>query len=65
MQKALKDISNVSYEGSPEDLGLSKEIFIREQAGTTVLNIADEDSVNALIPKLREYKYYKTVSFLC
>ena len=29
-----------------------------------MLNIADEDSKDALIPKLREYKYYQTLSFL-
>ncbi len=64
VQKALKDISNVSCEGTPDELGFTDERFVREVAGNTVLNIADEESTDALIPKLKEYKYYKTLSFL-
>ena len=64
IQRALKDISNMSCEGTPDELGFTDERFVRENAGKTVLNIADEESKDALIPKLREYKYYKTLSFL-
>ena len=64
VQKALKEISTLTYEGNAEELGLAKERFIRETDGMISLNIADEDSSEALIPKLREYKYYKTLSFL-
>ena len=64
VQRALKDISKMSCEGTPDELGFTDERFVREAAGNTVLNIADEDTKDALIPKLREYKYYKTLSFL-
>ena len=64
VQRALKDISKMSCEGTPDELGFTDERFVREAAGNTVLNIADEESKDALIPKLREYKYYKTLSFL-
>ena len=64
VQRALKDISKVCCQGTPEELGFTTERFVRETAGKTVLNIADEESEDALIPKLREYKYYKTISFL-
>ena len=64
IQKALRDISSLSYDASPAELGFTNERFIREEAGKTVLNISDEESVDALIPKLKEYKYYKTLSLL-
>ncbi len=64
VQKALKDISALSYAQSPDELGFTNERFVREKDGTTVLNIADEDSKDALIPKLREYKYYNSLSLL-
>ncbi|MBR2787524.1 MAG: UvrD-helicase domain-containing protein, partial [Erysipelotrichaceae bacterium] len=64
VQRALKEISNVCCAGTPDELGFTSERFVREAAGNTVLNIADEESKDALLPKLREYKYYKTISFL-
>ena len=64
VQRALKEISSLTYEGNAEELGLAKERFIRETDGKITLNIADEDNDTALIPKLREYKYYMTLSFL-
>jgi ATP-dependent exoDNAse (exonuclease V) beta subunit len=64
VQRALKDISKLSYAATPKELGFTTERFVREQNGSTVLNIADEDSKDALLVKLREYKYYKSLSFL-
>ncbi len=64
VQSALKNIASLSYDATPAQLGIEKEKFVREQDGQTVLNIADEDSSSCLIGKMREYKYYKTLSFL-
>lgn len=64
VERALNKIASLSYDGTPDELGFTTERFVREKDGSTVLNIADEDSKDALIPKLREYKYYKTLSFL-
>ena len=64
VERALKTISTIQYQGTPDELGFTTERFVREKDGMTVLNIADEDVVDALIPKLKEYKYYKSMSLL-
>ncbi len=63
---ALKSLLGLIYEASPEELGFTSESVIRGEQGNTVtvLNIADEETVGALMPKMREYKYSKTMDFM-
>ncbi|MDO4198686.1 MAG: UvrD-helicase domain-containing protein [Erysipelotrichaceae bacterium] len=62
--KALKDIKDLEYAATNDELGFTTESIVRDKAGKTVLNIADKDNPEALLPKLNNYKYQNTLRFL-
>lgn len=65
VQRAVKDISTLTYDATLEELGLTHdESIVREQAGKVVLNVKDEDSVDALWHKLNNYKYQNSLKLV-
>ena len=65
VQKAIKDLSTLTYDATLEELGLTNdESIVREQAGKVVLNVKDEDNKDALWHKLNNYKYQNSLKLV-
>ena len=65
VQKAIKEISSLSYDATFEELGLTNdESIVREQAGKIVLNVKDENNDDALWYKLNNYKYQNALKLV-
>jgi len=64
VEKAIKDISTLTYSESPDALGFTNESIIRETAGITSLNVADEENPDALLFKLNNYKYQNSLKLV-
>ena len=64
VQRAIKDISTLSYDASPDELGFTNESIVREAAGKTVLNVKSEENKDALWYKLNEYKYQNSLKLV-
>ena len=65
VQKAVKDISTLTYDATLEELGLTHdESIVREQAGKIILNVKAEDNADALLHKLNNYKYQNSLKLI-
>lgn len=61
---ALNRISEMTYDGSSDELGLRNNSVIRDVDGHICLNVKDEDNKNALYYKLQNYRYQNSLKFL-
>lgn len=60
----LDKVKDIGYEGTSEELGLKDISVIRDVDGKVFLNIGDNENKDALINKLKNYKYQNTLKFL-
>ena len=62
---ALNSISELTYEGNSDSLGFTTQSVVRDVEGgaKVAFTFKDEDSSNALIIKLKNYKYQNSLKF--
>lgn len=61
---ALKNLSVLQYEKTPDELGFKNESIVREAEGKTILNVMDNDNPRALYYLLMDYKYQISMKLL-